>query len=193
MCKQIFFADVNRLAKYGTLPSIRLLPHGGLNASHISGVYFHQSPIRTIIFLLHVDNIFSAISSPNTALFKVFLESQWEITNLGPAKFALRIAISYDPSFHTISLSQTAYIDCLLECFNLIDANPTNTLMVTGLQLQCPDKNAPTPPKIEEWRLHTPCHKLVGSLNYAAVVTHLNIAYAVSCTSSFHDCYMPDH
>ena len=157
-------------------------------------VYRCQSPTGTIIFSLHVDDIFSAASSPDeTASFKALLESQWEIADLGPAKFALRIAISRDTSSHTISLSQTTYIDRLLERFNLTDANPADTPMVAGLQLHRPDKTTPTPPKIEEWRLHTPYRELVGSLNYAAIATRPDIAYAVSRLSSFHDCYMPDH
>jgi hypothetical protein len=65
--------------------------------------------------------------------------------------------------------------------------------MVIGLQLHHPDKNAPTPPKILEWHLKTPYREFVSSLNYAAVATHPNIAYAVSQLSSFHECYMPDH
>jgi hypothetical protein len=65
--------------------------------------------------------------------------------------------------------------------------------MVVGLQLHHPDKNAPTPPEILEWHLKTPYRELVSSLNYAAVTTHPDIAYAISRLSSFHECYMPDH
>jgi hypothetical protein len=157
-------------------------------------VYRRQSPTGTIIFSLHVDDIFSAASSPDeTASFKTFLESQWEVADLGPAKFALGIAITRDLSSHTISLSQTAFIKHLLEHFHLTDANPVDTPMVAELQLRRPDKNAPISPEIEEWRLRTPYHELVGSLNYAAVATRPDIAYAVSHLSSFNDCYMPDH
>jgi hypothetical protein len=157
-------------------------------------IYRHQSPTGTIIFSLHIDDIFSAASSPEeTAAFKLFLESQWEVADLGPTKFALGIAISRNTSSRTIALSQTVFIERLLERFNQTDAHPTNTPMVAGLQLRRPDQNAPMPPGILEWRLKTPYCKLVGSLNYAAVATRPDIAYAVSHLSSFHDCYMPDH
>jgi hypothetical protein len=157
-------------------------------------VYRHQSPTGTIIFSLHVDDIFSTASSPDeTAAFKSFLQSQWEIADLGPAKFALGIAMTRDIPSRTISLSQTAFIERLLECFNLKDAHPSDTPMVAGLQLWRPDKDAPTPPEITEWRLRTPYRELVGSLNYAAVATRPDIVYAVSRLSSFNDYYMPDH
>jgi hypothetical protein len=157
-------------------------------------IYHRRSPIGTIIFSLHVDDIFSAASSPEeTATFKAFLESQWEVADLGPAKFALGIAMSRDHASRTIALSQTAYIERLLERFNLQDAHPTDTPMVAGLQLHRPDKNSPTPPEISEWRLKMPYRELVRSLNYAAVATRPDIAFAVSRLSSFHDCYMPDH
>jgi hypothetical protein len=153
-----------------------------------------QSPTGTIIFSLHINDIFSATSSPKeTATFKAFLESQWEVADLGPAKFALGIAMSRNHASRTIALLQTAYIERLLEHFNLQDAHPTDTPMVAGLQLHCPNKNSPTLPEISEWCLKTPYCELVGSLNYAAVVTRPDIAFAVSRLSSFHNCYMPNH
>jgi len=81
------------------------------------------------------------------AAFKAFLESQWEIADLGPAKFALGIAITRDIASRTISLSQTTFIERLLKHFNLMDTHPCDMPIVAGLQLHCPDKNAPTPPK----------------------------------------------
>jgi Reverse transcriptase (RNA-dependent DNA polymerase) len=58
-------------------------------------MYQHQSLTGTIIFIIHVDNIISAMSSPEeNKLFKAQLSSKWEISSLGPTKFALRIAIS---------------------------------------------------------------------------------------------------
>jgi hypothetical protein len=68
-------------------------------------VYRCQSPTGTIIFSLHIDDIFSATLSPDeTAAFKAFLELQWEIADLGPAKFTLGIAMTCDTSSHSISL-----------------------------------------------------------------------------------------
>jgi hypothetical protein len=123
----------------------------------------------------------------------MLLKSKWDITELGPAKFALGIAFSRDRSARTITLSQTAFIDKVVNRFNLSDAHPCETPMVAGLVLHRPDKSIPVPPKVLEWQNRTPYHALVGALNYIAVGTRPDIAFAISRLSSFMDCYTPDH
>ena len=65
--------------------------------------------------------------------------------------------------------------------------------MVTGLQLQHPDKSAPIHSEVAAWIECTPYCSLVGSLMYLAVASQPDIAYAVGCLSSFLDCYRPEH
>jgi hypothetical protein len=157
-------------------------------------VYICRSPTGTIIFSVHVDDIFSAASSPaENDRFAALLKSRWEISELGPAKFALGIAFSRNRSARTISLSQTAFIDKIVNRFNLSDAHPCDTPMVAGLVLRRPDKTIPVPPEILDWQARTPYRALVGALNYLAVATRPDIAFAVGRLSSFLDCYTPEH
>ncbi len=157
-------------------------------------VYRCQSPLSTIIFAVHIDGIILAASSPDeNSWFKAKLKAQWDISDLGPAKFTLGIAITCDHSNHLITLSQIAKIDHLVEQYHQSDVHPVDTPMVTGLQLRRPDKNLPTPPKVSEWAECTPYRSLVGSLMYLAVATRLDIAYAVGRLASFMDCYQPNH
>ena len=72
---------------------------------------------------------------------------------------------------HTITLSQTAFIDKIMNHFNLADAHPCNTPMVAGLALHCPNKTIPVPPEVVAWQACMPYHALVGTLNYVAVGT----------------------
>src|SRR5713226_6106841 len=97
-------------------------------------VYRRVSDTGCTIFALHVDDIIAASSSvTETNRFKADLLSKWEISDLSPAKVALGISISWDVSNHTISISQGAFIDRLIERFNQTDAHPCDTPMIAGL------------------------------------------------------------
>lgn len=151
-------------------------------------------PHGTTIFAIHVDNIIITSSSTDeTSHFKEELRSQWEILDLGPAKFALGITISRDLANKTISISQTAFIDCIIDKFNQTAAHPCNTPMIARSQLRFPDKSLPIPPDIALWMRCTPYREPVGSLNYLAIATHPDIAYAIGCLASFLDCYQEEH
>jgi hypothetical protein len=65
--------------------------------------------------------------------------------------------------------------------------------MVAGLVLRWPDKTIPVPPEIRDWQARTLYRALVGALNYIAIGTRPDVAFAVSRLSSFMDCYMPEH
>ena len=157
-------------------------------------VYRRHSPTGTVIFVVHVDDIISAASSPSeNERFKAQLKGKWDISDLGPAKFSLGIAITRDLTANTISISQTALIDRVVEQFRQSDAHSVEVPMVPGLQLRRPDKSLPTPPDIVTWAERTPYRSLVGSLMYIAIGTRPDIAYAVGRLASFLDCYRPEH
>ena len=66
-------------------------------------VYYRTSSTGTVIFSVHMDNIFAtALSSSKLESFKAQLQSKWEISDLGPAKFALGIVISHDHMSHSM-------------------------------------------------------------------------------------------
>ena len=69
-------------------------------------IYIHISNTGMTIFALHVDNILSASSSAaETRRFKTDLQSCWEISDLGPVKFALIISIMHCLECHTIAIN----------------------------------------------------------------------------------------
>jgi transposase InsO family protein len=157
-------------------------------------VYRRETDSGIIIFAVHVDDILSAASSSvENDHFKEQLKSLWDISDLGPAKYALGIAITRHRSDKTISISQSSFIDRVVDRFGQSDAQPADTPMVAGLHLQRPDKASPAPPEVSEWAERTPYRELVGSLNYIAVATRPDIAYAVGRLASFLDCYRPEH
>jgi len=97
-------------------------------------MYVHQTASGTIIFTVHIDNIFSIANPPeeNTKFWEL-LKSKWDISDLGPIKFALGIAIKHNTNM--IALSQTAFIDHLIKQFRQTNAHAINMPMVAGLQL----------------------------------------------------------
>src|SRR6266702_715480 len=117
------------------------------------------------------------------------LTSKWERSDLGEPKYALGIGITCDRSRRTISLSQTALIDHMVEEFGQSAAHTVDTPMVASLQLQRPDTSLPTPPDIVSWASRTPYCSLIGSLMYIAVATRPDISYAVGRLSTFCNCY----
>ena len=141
-----------------------------------------------------MDDIICASSSVSeTDRFRKELLSRWEISDLGPAKFALGIAITRDTSSKTVVLSQSAFIDRILARFGQTDSHPCDTPIVPGLKLQRPEKISPIDPKILAWMERTPYRELVGSLNYLAVATRPDISFAVGHLASFFDCYREEH
>jgi len=81
----------------------------GWNFVHLSCewcVYICRSPTGTIISSVYINNIFSTTSSTaKNNHFADLLKSWWQISELGPTKFALSIAFSRDRIAHTITLS----------------------------------------------------------------------------------------
>ena len=157
-------------------------------------IYHHNSPTGTIIFAVHINDIIAAGSSPKeTEQFHDLLKSKWEITELGEPRHTLGIAISCNHENHTISLSQSAKIDQLVNEYSQKDTHSIDTLMVPGIHLRQPDKSTPIPTDVVEWSKRTLYHSLVGSLMYIAVVTQPDISYTMGHLSLSLDCYRTKH
>ena len=157
-------------------------------------VYLRVSDTGTTIFALHIDDILSASSSlAELERFRTALKSCWDISDLSPTNFALGISITRCLPQRTVSIQQTAFIDRLLVKFNQTTAHPCDTPMAAGLVLRHPDKSIPVDPATLLWMQCTPYRELVGSLNYLAVATRPDLAFAIGRLASFLDCYHPEH
>ena len=83
-----------------------IMSWGFIHLSYEWCIYFKLSPSSTVIFSVHVDDIFATASSlAEMEAFKAFLQTKWKIADLRPAKFALGIAITRDSLSHIVSLS----------------------------------------------------------------------------------------
>ena len=111
------------------------------------------------------------------------IKKHWEITDNGPIAWFLGFQIKQDRNTKTISINQHAYIDGLLEKFQLTNAKPVSTPMDPSAQYsvdQCPS----TPNQTAQMG-RVPYIEALGSILWPAVVSRPDIAYAVGILSQF--------
>jgi hypothetical protein len=136
------------------------------------------------ILFIWVDDIISIASSDarNEAVERD-LASKFEIKAIGRPSMILGINIRQDGDTGSISLSQAAYIDTLLERFGLTNANPVSTPLDPNVNLDhWKDNNSTsTPPE----RTTDGYGALIGSLMYLAISTRPDIAFAVTKLAQF--------
>ncbi len=148
------------------------------------GVFLAKLGCHTLILAIHVDDCILTGSSPELiSQYKVKLNNCYALTNLGPVHWLLGIKITRDHSAHSISLSQTAYINTIVSHFGLSNAKSYDTPMTPGIVHSCSD--CPSDPAELNQMKKTPYRKAIGSLMYASVATHPDITYSVSALSRF--------
>jgi hypothetical protein len=98
--------------------------------------------------------------------------------DLGELTNYLGMTITRNRSARTISLSQSSYINAILDRFDLEDAKPSSTPLPVHHTL-----TSPPVPSVE------PCNRpypdLIGALMYAMVCTRPDLAYPVSVLSRY--------
>jgi transposase InsO family protein len=150
------------------------------------GVFSARNNEHTTILAVHVDDCLITGSSPSIISdYKRKLHSRYSLTDLGPIHWLLGIKITRDRNAHTISLSQTTYIDTILSKFSLSEAKPVPTPIVPGATFSKAD--APSDATSAAHMSKTPYREAVGSLMYAAVATRPDITFAISTLSQFLD------
>ncbi len=109
----------------------RFFIDSGFNRSQVDqGVYFWRTGDEHTVITVSVDDM--AITSKHMAhidAFKAQLLTRFEITDLGELKWLLGLKVERNRATRTIILSQEAYVNTVLERFNMEDANPAPTPM----------------------------------------------------------------
>jgi transposase InsO family protein len=125
-----------------------------------------------VILNTHVDDV-NCIGDEEALLeIEESLEKTFELRRLGETKFLIGMKVETNEDDGSVMLSQTAYIDDLLERFNLGHMNASLTPMAEGQRLT----------KSTEETCATSFRRLyqekVGSLQYLVKMTRPDIAYA---------------
>jgi hypothetical protein len=146
-------------------------------------IYYRKTNTGWTIAAVHVDDflIISNVKS-ETEGFKTQLQTVWQISDLGTAKFLVGIAIEWNCPKKEVLLSQSALIDKIVNQFRQKDVNPVATPMEPGAKLRHMNQEHLTPGEREQLE-QTPYRALVGSLLYLAIGTRPDISYVYSPTT----------
>ena len=121
--------------------------------------------------------------------FKSKICSHWDISDLGEICWYLGFEIKQDRTAQTISINQHAYIEDVLERFNLTNTKPVLIPMEPNLQLL--SQEGALTPKEAEWIHAVPYAEAIGSILWPAIISRPDISYAVGALA--HSIQNPTH
>ena len=148
------------------------------------GVFSAHNDPHTTILAIHVDDcLITGSSSELIADYKHKLNQRYSLTDLGPVHWLLGIKIFRNREAHTVSLSQTSYIDTILSRFSLSNTRPLASPISPGATLS--KINTPSDATEMDHMKKIPYREAVGSLMYAAVATRPDVTFAISTLSQF--------
>jgi len=149
-------------------------------------VYFrvvvHKGELTVVV--VHVDNC--TIVTTTIRLIeelKAGLCKHFEVTDLGELHWMLGIEVKRDRSGCMVHLSQRAYIDAILRRYHLSDLKPLSTPM--DHQVRLSSDQAPASAAECVMMRDVPYREAVGALNWAALATRPDIAFAVTTVARF--------
>jgi hypothetical protein len=150
--------------------------------------YSKDAPDGSPVFLiLYVDDmLLSGRHIGEVAQLQQHMLLKFAMKDLGPAHHILGMKITWNRQSRQLCLSQSDYIQRILERFNMHSARSATTPLPANLQLS--RKDYPTPDPEGDHMKSVPYAPAVGSLMYAMVATWPDIAYAVGIVSRFMHC-----
>jgi hypothetical protein len=155
-------------------------------------IYVRTSSHSTSIVSMHINNMVATASSKEELIsMKRDLGKVFDLVNLREVQWLLGIGVKRNRATCTICLSQTAYIKKITMRLGLENVNPIHTPLDKNVVLskaQCPT----TDEGMEEMKKF-PYLVAVGSLMYAAMGTHPDIAFVVAHLSQFSSNLGPEH
>ena len=133
-------------------------------------IYFQHSTDEHTIITVSVDDMVIMSKHLKHALkFKDQLCNCFEISDLGNLTWLLGLKVERDRAAHTITLSQEAYINTIVEHFCLENARPASMPMETGEMLN--EEQLSTNDNQLQISKDILYQQAIGSLMYAATST----------------------
>src|SRR6266853_2889749 len=149
-------------------------------------VFYLRMEIHIIILIIHVDDcVITGSSATLMAEYKVRFNMRYALTDLGLVSWLLGLKVTRNCKNRTILLSQTTYINTMLDRFDLSAAKPYRFPMVPRIIYSKND--SPSSPQEAVCMEKMPYHEAIGSLMYASIATRPDISFAVAALSQFLD------
>ncbi|KAL9818308.1 putative RNA-directed DNA polymerase [Arabidopsis thaliana] len=151
-------------------------------SEHDSCVYVKEvNPGEFVYLLLYVDDmLLAAKSKSEISKLKEALSLKFEMKDMGAASRILGIDIIRNRKEGTLRLSQTRYVDKVIQRFRMADAKVVSTPMGAHFKLtSLIDEIGSVDPEV------VPYSSAVGSVMYAMIGTIPDVAYAMGLVSRF--------
>jgi hypothetical protein len=147
---------------------------------------------KFIFLVLYVDDILLASSDMNLLLeIKRFLSSKFDMKDLEEAAYVLGIQIHRDRAKCALGLSQKTYIEKVLKKYNMHKCSASPAPILKGDkfgEFQCPNN------EYEASHMRVVLYaSAVGSIMYAQVCTHPNLAFVTGMLGRYQSNPGPDH
>ncbi|MBW0482496.1 hypothetical protein O181_022211 [Austropuccinia psidii MF-1] len=173
--KAIYGLKQAPLAWYKRLSS--WLVNFGFNISKADSYVFYLKSDKPLWLFLHVNDI--GIFGRNLTHFKKAIEQEFQTKLLGSANLMLGIKIVHQPD--TITLTQSHYIDSLLENYGMSKCKYTVTPLIPNMHLEASSRTD----QEEFASLKINYQSAVGSLSYLSTATRPDLSYSVSALCQF--------
>jgi Reverse transcriptase (RNA-dependent DNA polymerase) len=137
---------------------------------------------KWLMVFFYVDDVVALYPRAYEAEFKAFtaaLLSRFEMKVFGDLKWFLGIRIQRDRAQRKVTLCQDAYIDKLMDKFNIAKEKAPKSPLPTDEISPADEAYEPTKQQILAYQ------QKIGSINYAAVVSRPDVAFAASKLASF--------
>jgi hypothetical protein len=167
--------------------------HEGFSRSQADhSLYIKRTGEYLLIVIIYVDDLIILASNGNILKWlKSRLENEFEMSDLGELHYCLGVEFERDRANHTITMSQSKYIEEVLKRFNMEECKPIGTpLDVNSKLLKLTEEEFQG---IQEEMQGIPYKAAVGSLMYAMVGTRPDLAFPVSMVSQFMSRAGPSH
>ena len=148
---------------------------------------FHKSDKdknEVMVIAVHINDC--TIAASNLRLieeFKAGLRKHVKVTDLGELHWMLGIKIKQNRDEGTIHLSQCTYINLILQHYNFDELKPLSTPIDASICLSL--DQSPLTTAEHTIMCDKPYCEAIGTLNWVALATHPDIAFAVATVARF--------